>query len=256
MADEDAAVEALRAEIEVTRAQVQAETAKNEERRAQLAEATARQKLRRELDEQRMWLLREQRRGRGLESETKRVDEDKDGDYQLQRGGFGQFQGNRRYGTHEGGEQVSCARKIYTEEFVWEIQGFSWLNGVLDYERESFVWSNFFCVGYAKFYLVYNPFGDELWNQRHGSFAIVCHSGNCSRFRYSVFVKARSRMFKAWGETSEGTFLPDSVHGPDVFHSQGPSAPAAGIFGLSHRQLLQSDWVQDDMLTLKVLVSQ
>ena len=131
------------------------------------------------------------------------MDEDKDGAYLLQRGGFGQFQVNRRYGTHEGGEQVSCARKIYTEEFVWEIQGFSWLNGVLDYERESFVWSNFFCVGYAKFYLVYNPFGDELWNQRRGSFAIVCHSGNCSRFRYSVFVKARTGEFKQWGASCE-----------------------------------------------------
>jgi len=38
------------------------------------------------------------------------------------------------------------------------------------------------------------------------------------------------------------------LFGPDVQENEGP---AAGIFGMTHEQLLQSEWVQDDTLTVK-----
>ena len=58
-----------------------------------------------------------------------------------------------------------------------------------------------------------------------------------------------------WGETCDEVLDGDvTACGPDVsWHDQGhPSA--TGLFGLTFKQLLQSEWVEDDTLTLKFVL--
>jgi speckle-type POZ protein len=61
-----------------------------------------------------------------------------------------------------------------------------------------------------------------------------------------------------WGpignECHPGADVSGQAFGPDVHPSHGSSGlpvPPLGIFGLSHEQLLESEWVVDDILTVK-----
>jgi speckle-type POZ protein len=143
-----------------------------------------------------------------------------------------------------------------------------------------------FNKGDQKFALLYNPRGEKLnlrtivggcpvWcgvkfhergvdvdaSKARGSLALAwSHSG--ITLRHSFFIKRAGGDFEQWGETTddvrssvmynepscEAHFFGPDVHGPDSVPS------SVGIFGLTHGQLLRSEWVENDALTVKVVL--
>ena len=88
-------------------------------------------------------------------------------------------------------------------------------------------------------------------SHQKGSLVLVCEAGNDIAFRHRLFVKARDGAFVQWGETGHEYKSKDSY-----FLACGPdnAGQPAGIFGLSHKQLVQSAWLQNDTLTVKCAV--
>ena len=69
-----------------------------------------------------------------------------------------------------------------------------------------------------------------------------------------IYVKRRGGDYVQWGETRDAVNeAAESFYGPDV-HSTGSPPAAVGIFGLTHEELLQSEWVEDDTLTAKFVL--
>ena len=92
--------------------------------------------------------------------------------------------------------------------------------------------------------------------RRCGSLAIRAY--DCAEpmaLRYGIFAKNSTGDFVQWGATQDEIHPAHELraYGPDV-HAEGSPPQAIGIFGLTHEQLLQSEWVQDDTLTLKLVL--
>ena len=68
-------------------------------------------------------------------------------------------------------------------------------------------------------------------------------------------VKSHSGKFVQWSDTGDvhSECLGHKASGPDVLLDHNPQA-APGSFGLTHEQLLQSEWVQNDTLTLEFML--
>ncbi|CAE7212611.1 BPM1, partial [Symbiodinium pilosum] len=117
--------------------------------------------------------------------------------------------------------------------------------------------------------MLYSPDAGQLIGSHHGSLALfyrthvsvpVYEEISC---QYSLYIKARDGSFVQLGETGHGRYDSEVAHdwrevcfGPDV-HWEGhrpATLTALGIFGLTHEQLLQSEWVQNDTLTVKCLL--
>ncbi|CAE7843596.1 BPM2, partial [Symbiodinium necroappetens] len=156
-------------------------------------------------------------------------------------------------------ETVNFRDKICTGEHLWRIEGFSWVPCTLEQCRAAygsgahFVHSRFE-LGRQTFLFCYSPWADMLCYQHHGSLAIVLHTEDCIALRYRIYVKAQSGEFVQWGQTRDVVHDGESgrtcAYGPDV-HWPGEPPTSLGIFGLSHEELLQSEWVQNDTLTVK-----
>jgi len=164
-----------------------------------------------------------------------------------------------------GGEAVDCSQQVVKGEYEWRIQGMSWLVSALTQDDRIYICSNDFDVGDAEFDLIYNPTGGQVGTSgtvstQKGSLAIR-HREPCGiTFRYRVFVKEASGDFTQWGASGDECHPywqhEDKAFGPDVQTVRNSSVPerTIGVFGLSHRELLQSKWVQRDSLTVKVLL--
>jgi len=76
----------------------------------------------------------------------------------------------------------------------------------------------------------------------------------CINVRYRFFLKNADGEFKQWGdaghEVQRSSGYSCCTLGPDV-QSEDHARPG-GIFGLSHKELLQSSWIQNDTLTVKL----
>ena len=156
-----------------------------------------------------------------------------------------------------GANSTKCARNIARGEYVWRITGFSWLKRMIDqnnYEdddQQNFVASQQFHLGAEKFVFRYNPWAGELREGYNGSLAIVPITDSRILLRYRIYVKARSGKILQWGETRDVVHeYVVAAYGPDV-HWPGRAPESLGIFGLSHEELLQSEWVENDALTMK-----
>ena len=156
-----------------------------------------------------------------------------------------------------GANSTNCARDIARGEYVWRITGFSWLKRMIDqnnYEdddQQNLVASQQFHLGAEKFVFRYNPWAGELREGYNGSLAIVPITDNRILLRYRIYVKARSGKILQWGETRDVVHeYVVAAYGPDV-HWPGRAPESLGIFGLSHEELLQSEWVENDALTMK-----
>jgi hypothetical protein len=168
------------------------------------------------------------------------------------------------------GEVIDWSKCVDQREFVWKIHGMSWLeNGLEQTFREEMV-SEEFKVGSETFDLVYMPQPDRGtigvghtggWQQR-GSLAIRHLEKNGITFRYRIFIKKAEHAggdFVQWGATGhechpywEDRF---KVFGPDVQTLQNreePSFDGVGIFGMTHQSLIDSEFVDNDMLIVKV----
>ena len=239
--------EELRAAIEATRRRAEAEEARLPELQAETEQAKERERLREELREVQGRLAVAEQRNRCEMAHRRSRDADL-------------YTGVPRAKEQpvmraSGGNSTDCAEDVARGEYVWRITGFSWLKCMLtqaDSEEWGFaVDSRPFKVGSEEFSFRYSPWADRLCDQHHGSLAIVLDTEEDVALRYRIYVKARDGQFVQWGETRDVVQSCDScAYGPDV-HWPGHPPASLGIFGLSHEELLQSEWVQNDTLTVK-----
>ena len=264
--------EALRAEIEAVRAELRAEDARSHDCLAQIAAAEERQRLRRELEELRGELRSKQRRNSSNRELRESVDADRAGRFRdsshprrLRRIVPNAMQ--HRSFSGQGSTQFS--QGVAQGEYLWQMTGMSWLRDALrvledswDEEDTSYASSACFKVGSTEFQLVYHPDAGRLSHQEFGSLAIRFFrssgqdEGTC--FRYRLYIKGHDGTFVQWGETGHSrvdSYADVAYVGPDVYWSwegnRSPTFTASGIFGLSYEELLQSEWVNDDVLTVK-----
>ena len=257
--------EELRAEIETTKTRVRAAVARKRELQAATAEALERQRLRRELEVQRMMLNEELDDNHAEEQYRRNIDEDVEGEH-LITGPSGPVPLTappykcplRTFGE----ECASFGHEVAKGEYIWKLTQMSWLRTAIEHNCTGSPESDLFQVGAYSFLFIYNPHGgfigfDQAAGQsQHGCIAIMPHyTTDAFTFRYSIYAKTCGGDFVQWGKTNE-EFKRSSMcksYGPDVHPERSPPA-ATGLFGLSHGQLLQSEWVQDDTLTLKFVL--
>ena len=160
-------------------------------------------------------------------------------------------------------------------EQVWSISGMSWLRSALRQAKEPYLQnSNKFVVGGQEFALLYSPSAgrigfDEDDDSAKGSLAIKSLNGSHGlTFRHSFYIK-RGGEYVQWGETGEECFSDDTcdrVYGPDVegmtmdINEDDPEQweqeedVAVGVFGLSHDELVASEWCENDELVIKCVL--
>ncbi|CAE7207451.1 BPM3 [Symbiodinium sp. CCMP2456] len=260
----DATADSLRAEIEATKQQVQAERAKGHELRKEMVQAEERQRLRRELDKQRKTLAEEQDTNQWRTQYRRDVDEDRSGPAPRL---LAQSSARRETLLIDrfDGETTNCSHRVAKGEYIWKITSMSWVRSMLEQEDLNYVQSKIFQVGGQDFEFAYNPDGGMLlWepgpgpagSAQHGSLAVLLWEGGRIALRYRIFVKVRGGDFVQWGETSTEVLEDEhgcKAFGPDVH--DGSSDPAKmGIFGLTHEELLRSEWVEGDILTVKFVL--
>eukprot|EP00931_Biecheleriopsis_adriatica_P078579 TRINITY_DN52015_c0_g1_i1.p1 TRINITY_DN52015_c0_g1~~TRINITY_DN52015_c0_g1_i1.p1 ORF type:complete len:502 (+),score=97.28 TRINITY_DN52015_c0_g1_i1:85-1590(+) len=148
----------------------------------------------------------------------------------------------------------ACVTKC---EYTWEIVGMSWLENALIQNSQGFAESSCFKCGEEIFKLVYNPRCSKIEDSsRRASLAIRCLNEVDGLFcRYKLFIQRNDGEYVQWGGDGEmftEDDMADEVFGPDARIDDGE--PAAGIFGLSHKELLQSEWVKDDTMKVRCVL--
>jgi len=142
------------------------------------------------------------------------------------------------------GESIQTS-EVVSVEYVWRIGQMSWLHDTLEHCTEDYLASEHIERGESSLQFEYNPDGGD-----NGTLAIYhFDSPDGLTFRYKIFVRQKGGEFRLWGaghkcDGEDGTYF-----GPDVPGDGG--ATPQGIFGLSHKALCESEWVQDDTLTVR-----
>ena len=256
--------EELRAEIEATRQQVAAEDDRIQQIRTEIEEANERQRLRRELEQARDDLAFRQDEHGYLDTHWRAVDADRAGPY---------LPGRSMTGPHtapkqpvllpsNGAECTNFGHLVARGEYVWKLQQLSWLPSVLRQENLWTAQSEHLLVAGIKFQFVYSPHGGYLMSDdagwvAQGSVAIMTDENERRLvLRYRIYVKAQDGTWAQWGETHDEVHYGGSAaYGPDVsWDGQADPPTVTGIFGLTFEQLLQSEWVEADTLTLKFVL--
>ena len=255
--------DALRAELEAARRELQAEDARTNELDAEIEEAAERQRLRKEIACVRDELRVAQQHNRNRAELRADVDADRaflDGD--IPRAGKTE-KGNKFIQNSSGQGITQCNEQVAQGEYVWTIKGMRWLQDALWAVGKNFAESPEFMVGHGNFSLRYNPEAGCLFEWHCGSLAIFYHDEADLSLQYRIYIKARDGSFVQWGEGGHGRYdsevsyvWREDCFGPDVHweNHRPASLTALGIFGLSHEELLRSEWVQDDELTVKCVL--
>ncbi|CAE7332608.1 BPM3 [Symbiodinium natans] len=262
----DCTAEGLRAEIDATKQQVQAARDKGHDLRKEMVQAEERQRLRRELDKQRKTLEEEQDTNQWRRQYRRDVDEDRSGPAPRL---LGQCPARREtlLVNRFDGEITNCSHRVARGEYIWKIESMSWVRSMLEQEELNYVQSKIFQVGGQDFEFAYNPDGGMLlWEpggpgpigtEQHGSLAVLLWEGGRIALRYRIFVKAAGKDFVQWGETRTEVLEDEhgcKAFGPDVRDGSVKDPENLGIFGLTHEELLQSQWVENDTLTVKFVL--
>ena len=249
--------DALRAEIAATRHRQQAAEGRGQELDAEIRQAEERRRLRRELAEAREMLFEQEEDNRIKAIIRQGIDADRPGFCMGQ--ACARAASRKLGGRHQasGGESTSFGHMVSRGEYVWELRQFSWLRSALRQKGLPFQYtgSQIFEVGGLEFQFIYHPEGGRVRGGRHGTLAIFTEEREKILLRYRMYVRAHGGDFVQWGETRDEVHEvgPDGLglaYGPDV-HLEGQSPDVKGIFGLTHEQLLQSEWVENDTLTVK-----
>ena len=236
----------LRAEIEATRRRAEAEEARLAEFQALTEQAEERFRLREELDAMRK--REDAAKLRNSHEAWALIDIEEEGpQFEPQRGPPPQPPVMQKCG----GTGTKFDNLVAKTEHVWRIEGFSWVPCVLEQLRQNVATSGDVLSDMSiRFH--YSPRASYLCDQHHGSLAIVVTTNERIAIRYRIYIKARDGEFVQWGETRDVVHWSETAaYGPDV-HWPGHAPASVGIFGLSHQELLQSEWVQNDTLTVKV----
>lgn len=157
------------------------------------------------------------------------------------------------------GEVTTYSKVVDRHEYVWKIEGMSWLVAAPKKRAQSVAAAEQpFLVGDTSFECVYHPRSGEIGDEnQRGSLAIIHNESGGITFRHQFWIKRSDGEFVQWGHTAEESHpLSDTLgraFGPDVHEGNG-TAKLVGIFGLTHEHLLRSEWVSGDALTVKIRV--
>lgn len=260
-----ATADEIRAEIAAEQIRLAQARNKDADLLAEITRAEERQCLRRELDDLKQESERLRYRGHWLRMRRDQTDQDKVGPYTTGAKPRGQIEGKREQATptfSTGGSEISCNDDVARGEYVWRIGGMTWLKHGLAQSEQSYARSaTNFRVGEAVFDFVYHPEGGSLpavddSQLYRASLAIRHHNGDSgATFKYRIFIQHSDGQFVQWGpqgdEINMDVDIDEMLFGPDVEAVEETNVPAKGIFGLTHEELLQSEWVKDDRLTVK-----
>eukprot|EP00746_Dinoflagellata_sp_MGD_P000596 gnl/MRDRNA2_/MRDRNA2_101079_c0_seq1.p1 gnl/MRDRNA2_/MRDRNA2_101079_c0~~gnl/MRDRNA2_/MRDRNA2_101079_c0_seq1.p1 ORF type:complete len:500 (+),score=104.35 gnl/MRDRNA2_/MRDRNA2_101079_c0_seq1:78-1577(+) len=251
--------EEIRSEI-AARKQVYAQKAVERDRAHQeVAEATERQRLRRELEEVNSSIRIRQLNINNSRIERRMIDNDNAGPHATGTDVESEAESDSEIRHGEVCQSFMDAGKdVVDGEIEWSIRGFSWLEHAMNQNFDTDIMSEMIKVGGHRFSLIYSPSKGGIGNcNQRGSLAIYHHKHEtCDgiSFRYAMFIKSKEQGYVQWGERGYVSTLArvdGKVFGPDVCRTN--SVPD-GIFGMSHAQLIQSEWVIDDALTAKMKV--
>ena len=251
--------EALRAEIAATRQRRLAAEARHSVLAAESAEAEERHRLRAELELERAELAAQELENRHEEGWRRAVDADtlNAGNSVLPVLPRVRWPScNTVPAQANGGQSSSFGHAIVRGEYVWELRQFSWLQSALKQRLARRARSEEFQVGAYEFWFVYSPAGGILpESHSRGTLAICTAETSRILLRYRICVKGPGGDFVQFGETCDEFHhgAPDrslAAYGPDV-QPRDSNTRAKGIFGLTYKQLLQSQWVTNDTLTVK-----
>ena len=212
----------LRAEIEATKTRMQAAVARSRELEAATHQATERQRLRRELEEQRWSLESQLQYNADDERYRSDIDEDSHGVHLVSTARSVPVPA--QVPLHESNmcasseEITSFGSKVAKGEYTWKLAEMSWLRSTVRYASGGFVMSELFQVGACKCHFFYDPDGgliqydgERVQNMR-GSLAIIAPaSAESFVLRYSIYAKSRGGDFVQSGRTwiaNNGTFRP------------------------------------------------
>eukprot|EP00747_Dinoflagellata_sp_TGD_P156619 gnl/TRDRNA2_/TRDRNA2_177678_c4_seq42.p1 gnl/TRDRNA2_/TRDRNA2_177678_c4~~gnl/TRDRNA2_/TRDRNA2_177678_c4_seq42.p1 ORF type:complete len:403 (+),score=46.39 gnl/TRDRNA2_/TRDRNA2_177678_c4_seq42:19-1227(+) len=155
--------------------------------------------------------------------------------------------------------ELDCYSAVVSAELEWKIKGFSWLPDTLKQCFDEAAQSPEIDVGGHFFSLMYHPTKGQMgFHEQRGSL-VIHHEEPDTRhrgvtFRYTIWIKSQEQGFVQWGNSGAVCMQEDTncmIFGPDVRDS---SDLPTGIFGMSHAQLVNSEWVIHDVLTAKLKV--
>eukprot|EP00931_Biecheleriopsis_adriatica_P115436 TRINITY_DN91220_c0_g1_i1.p1 TRINITY_DN91220_c0_g1~~TRINITY_DN91220_c0_g1_i1.p1 ORF type:complete len:616 (+),score=133.77 TRINITY_DN91220_c0_g1_i1:72-1919(+) len=274
-------LEELKAQIEEARRVGRLLDEERVELQNNVSAAEERQRLRRILDE-----IHLENQGKRIDNtcfrgQQRMVDEDKAGPHMPRWGAHNQGSLSKAPQKEpcyvDCDEDVAnCRFNVFKKEHVWKIEGMSWLKSTLKQAERHWVKSQLIQVGpqggpdeVGEFQIHYTPYGvedrvcfhndeDDFYsNLQVGSLA-VCYWGEGGiAFRHRLYIKQRGE-FVQWGEqgdvcdTHTGSTCIGRAFGPDVQKVTDKPLRPIGVFGLSHDDLLKSDWIEDDVLTVKL----
>lgn len=170
-----------------------------------------------------------------------------------------------RMSARELGEcAIRCDQDVISKVHLWKIEGMSWLtHHITNNDADTVSTPHSYTVAETgdEVDFVYHPCRGVVGTflapdgcEYCASLAMRFWKDTGSTFRYRVFIRRSDGEFVQWGPQGDERHSLDTFDmrskpfGPDV----GPAPrPAAGVFGLSHAELLQSEWVHDDVLTVR-----
>lgn len=155
---------------------------------------------------------------------------------------------------------ITCDDAVAKGEYVWKIHGMSWIRGALEQSQDTYAASEgLFQLHDDQFWFIYNPGRGAIESgaieNDCASLAIrhVADHEHGLFLAYRVYIKRKDGEFVQWGqqayECHPDQDTSDMLFGPDVCDER--QGLAKGIFGLSHEELLQSEWVEQDTLTVR-----
>jgi len=257
----------IQAEIDAVDAETERARADQEQANQERVLAIERQRLRRILDEKRKVLERHRGNARCHRYVRALIDEDNGGPH-MPDSVEADGRASRLKSTGSKGSQCSasqyaewdCSSAVQKGELTWSIKGFSWLEDTIAFEAEiDYVASLPLHVGHHHdFRLCYHPKKGTMGSESQKASLAIMHINDDEpflAFRYKLMVKSKDRGWVQWGEDGHEASRVGDMHmfGPDVV--QGTDRVPAGVFGLTHEQLTKSEWVADDVLTVKLDVA-
>jgi len=263
----------IRQELEQINASIEQENQTQMQLSQELDEATERQRLRREVDAAKESLAIVRGQNSAFRWSRANVDNDAGGIHKPNAQNPGpQDQGrkqtlNVREGRHSQTKmEANCKKAVSTATMEWKITGMSWLKEALDQTGDSYAWTTqTVSVGSSNFEGRYCPWPlEDIWTakheQGHATLGVSvdvdfsqCDNHQKSVIRHRFYIMRQDGQYAQWGQEGQvcerNEDLQDLLLGPDVTST---SQAASGIFGLQHDELLQSEWVNNDTLTVKV----
>eukprot|EP00930_Biecheleria_cincta_P047339 TRINITY_DN32797_c0_g1_i1.p1 TRINITY_DN32797_c0_g1~~TRINITY_DN32797_c0_g1_i1.p1 ORF type:complete len:504 (+),score=73.00 TRINITY_DN32797_c0_g1_i1:91-1602(+) len=220
--------------------------------------AVERQRLRRELDALDKRLKNIKTQIEDQKSTNRIIDADFCGPHLPSNPGRAAETALRQLETENSHWVLDCDEAVLDGTIEWTIKGLSWLQTALGQNGERCADSECILVGGHRFHLCYSPTHDEMgaWGQR-ASLAICHfeeHTSHGVSFRYNLWIKSKERGYVQWGKPAQvyqEEEVDDMLFGPDVCDAL---AVPQGIFGMTHSQLLNSEWVVNDTLTAKLQI--